>query len=142
MVGLVSLVNLLRRGIVEQADAEELIRLYGVLFDMRAIVISSEFGFGPFAAHMDIESEWVVEHGRYQDQDPSPGFLSAAPLGEPFVMASAFDRLRRTDIFQALRRHRMSDGIVQSFSTPWQKPIFLAMYRRDDQRATQPSTTG
>ena len=135
MVGLVSLVSLLRRGIVDQADAEELIRLYGALFDMHGIVVSSEFGFGPFAAHTEIEPEWVAEHRRHQDQDPSPNFLAAAPEGEPFVMASAFERLRRTEIFQALRRHRMSDGIVQSFTTPWQQPIFLAMYRRDGQRS-------
>lgn len=126
-----TLTGLVRRGIVDHGDVEELLSLYVRVFGGRGIVVGQHFGFHPWNALVDIDPSWVEFHTAHRHLDPSAAYLEEAPAGTGFIASRHFRAGTRDDLlYDGFVAHDFEDALIQRFLTPWQEEIFFVTYRR------------
>lgn len=124
-----SLLALLSRGIANDGDADELVSLYGRVFDGFGIALGQKCFFGDWSRVVDIDPEWMTTHTRLIDQDPSERIVSASAPGRPFIVSrDVVGSLRHCELFDAFTcRAKLADSMVQRFRTTVDGDVFMVV---------------
>ncbi len=128
--GLASLLALLGRGVLSEADAKELFAAMRETLGVDAIVVGQEWGrFGGFLRSEGVPPEWPKVYAELGHQDPARAYLAARPLGSWFfVRADSTPAELEMELHQEFLRLGFRDAAIGRLPSPG-SPINLVLYR-------------
>ena len=122
------LLALLRRGIAEAGDVEEMTGLLARAFDAQAVSFGPGFGFSPLGFVRHVDEAWREFHTRHRAEDPSLAFL-ARSRGLPFrVMTDSTPQHRRQPLHRGMQQHGFADGAISIYDALGARHS-MALYR-------------
>jgi DNA-binding CsgD family transcriptional regulator len=126
-----SLMALCHRGLVDPADAEELVMLYGKAFGFYGMAMGQAYGFNPWTTTRDIPPDWPEILMSFANEDPAVPSLRNAPIGTPFTVRTfSAKQAPPPALFDAFKRAGYHDCLVQRFTSVGGEEIFMGAYRR------------
>jgi DNA-binding CsgD family transcriptional regulator len=132
------LVQLLKRGVVSGADAQDLFHRLESTFDACGVLLGQHVTFEAWNVTANVPDEWVREHKKYQEEDPSADYLGARPPGTFYLFDA--DLARKTDfsrpnrvehVYPAFRRAGLRDGAISRLYSPFVDDLYFVLYRRE-----------
>lgn len=136
-----ALVPLLRRGLVNSGDVEEMLTLLGQLVGASSIALLEDHGFEQSSIEVNVPAQWKNDHSRLAAEDPSRKVLDACPHGSWWVASRDLTYLQQNEeLARCFYSAGFVDATIGRIFTPLGKEITLAAYSSSGKFASEAGT--
>ncbi len=121
---------MLGRGMTTRESTEEVFESVLRLFDATGIVLAEGWNAPVWHLSIGVPEDWIRDHTRLSEQDPSRKFLLESPTGTWWWAEKHSSKVeKRLEIWRCFRRAGLRDAMVTRLANPFRDNIVFAVYR-------------